>query len=225
METSWSWKTTFVGAVVAVLALAAAPAAADAQGRSGLSADVRGGFALPAGDLADLTDIGPSMGTSIRYRVHPRVDVRLDGELDLLSGLEGEGGEAATPDVELWRALAGADVHVPGTGRALDLAAHLQAGLTSYNTGIFPEIVFEPGTGEPVGDFAETYLTLAGGIELGYSVLRSAPISVDLVARGSWTTMLSDEEETAIFGQLRSAAGGFGRASTVPVTLGLRLAL
>lgn len=212
-------NTKWLAAGIATLALLALPGTANAQDESGLSADVRGGLAVPVSDLADLTEAGPTMGASLRYRVHSRVALRLDGELDLLSGLDAEGNQSATPDVELWRALAGVDVRVLPTASPLRVTARVAGGVTSYNTAVFPDIVFEPVSGDPVGDFAETYPTASGGLEVGYRV---AP-SVDVFAGGAWTVMLTDEEDTAIFGQVRSGTGGFDRASTVPITAGVRV--
>lgn len=204
--------------VAAALVLLVLPGTASAQD-AGVSADVRGGLAVPVSDLADLAEAGPSLGASLRYRVHSRVALRLDGEVDLLSGLDAEGDRSATPDVELWRALAGVDVRVLSTESPVDVRARLAGGITSFNTAVFPDVVFEPGTGDPVGDFSETYPTASGGLEVGYAV---TPM-VDVFATGAWTVMLTDEQETGIFGQLRSGTGGFDRASTVPVTAGVRV--
>jgi len=215
-------KRTCMTAALAALVFVGAPAAASAQDGSGFSVDARGGIAIPVSDMADLVDAGPTMGASVRYRVHPRVDARIDGELDILSGLD-EGDQAATPDVELWRALAGVGVRILGAGSPVDVSAHVEGGLTSYNTAVFPDVVFDPASGDPVGDFAETYPTVAGGLEVGYPVVSTMNLSADVVARGSWTMMFTDDEETAIFSQIRSGAGGFDQGTTVPVTLGLKL--
>lgn len=213
-------KKTSIAAGLTALVLLAAPAALSAQNASTFSVDARAGVEIPVSDMADVTDFGPTVGASARYRVHPRVDVRIDGELGLLSGLD-EGG--ATPDVELWRALGGANVRILGAGSPVDISAHVLGGVTSYNTEIFPQVVFEPGTGEAVGDFAETYPTVAGGLEFAYPVFSSMDLTGDLFVRGSWTMMFTDEAETDIFSELRSGAGGFDQGTTVPVTLGLKL--
>lgn len=209
----------WMAAGVAALALLVLPGTASGQDGAGLGASVRGGLAVPVSDLADLAGAGPSLGASLRYRVHSRVALRIDGEVDLLSGLDAGGDRSATPDVELWRALAGVDVRVLPAESPLEVTASVGGGLTSYNTAVFPDIVFEPGTGAPVGDFAATYPTASGGLEVGYA----ATPSLEAFASGSWTVMLADEDETAIFGQLRPGTGGFDRASTVPVTAGVRL--
>ena len=214
-------KRTSIAAGVTALALIAAPAALSAQDASTVSVDARGGVEIPVSDMADVADFGSTMGASVRYRVHPRVDVRVDGELGLLSGLD-EGG-AATPDVELWRAMGGANVRILGAASPVDISAHVLGGLTSYNTEIFPQVVFDPGTGEAVGDFAETYPTVAGGLEAAYPVFSSIDLSGDLFVRGSWTMMFTDDAETDIFSEIRPGAGGFDQATTVPVTLGLKL--
>lgn len=217
-------KACAAAGAVALAVLTAAPGAARAQdGDIGLSADVRGGIAVPVSDMADLADLGPSLGASVRYRVHRRVDVRVDGEVDMLSGLDATDGLSATPDVELWRALGGVGVRILGARSPVDVSAHVEGGITSFNTSIFPEIVFDPQTDEPVGDFSETYPTVAGGLEVGYPLLQSMQLSAKLFARGAWTMMFTDDADTDIFGQIRSGTGSFDRASTVPVTLGVKL--
>lgn len=213
-------KRTSIAAGLTAVLLIAAPAALTAQDASTFSVDARGGVEVPVSDLADVADLGPTAGVSARYRVHPRVDVRIDGELGLLYGLE---GDQPTPDVELWRALAGANVRILGAGSPVDISAHVLGGLTSYNTEVFPQVVFDPGTGDPVGDFAETYPTVAGGLEAAYPVFRSMDLSGDLFLRGSWTMMFTDEDDTDIFGEIRDGVGGFDQGTTVPVTLGLKL--
>lgn len=216
-------KSTCTTAAVVALAFVAAPATMSAQDGTGFSVDARGGIAIPASDMADVADLGPTIGASVRYRVHPRVDARIDGELDILSGLDETADGAATPDVELWRALAGVGVRILGAGSPVDVSAHLEGGLTSYNTAVFPDVVFDPQTGDPVGDFAETYPTVAGGLEVGYPVVNTMNLSADVFARGSWTMMFTDDAETAIFDEIRSGAGGFDQGTTVPVTLGVKL--
>lgn len=213
-------KRTSIAAGLTAVLLVAAPAALNAQDASTFSVDARGGVEIPVSDLADVADLGPTGGVSARYRVHPRVDLRIDGELGLLYGLE---GDQPTPDVELWRALAGANVRILGAGSPVDISAHALGGLTSYNTAVFPQVVFDPGTGDPVGDFAETYPTVAGGLELAYPVFSSMDLSGDLFLRGSWTMMFTDEDDTDIFGEIRDGVGGFDQGTTVPVTLGLKL--
>lgn len=215
-------KTTSIAAGLTALMLIAAPAVLNAQDGSPFSVDARGGVAIPISDMADVAGLGPAVGASASYRVHPRVDATIAGELDVLSGLDAEGDAAATPEVELWRALVGANVRVLGRRASpVDLSAHVLGGLTSYNTAIFPEVVFGPDG--PVGDFAETYPTVAGGLEAAYPVFSSMEVSGDLYVRGSWTMMFTDEAETSIFGELRPGAGGFEQGTTIPVTLGLRL--
>lgn len=213
-------KRTSIAAGLTALVLIAAPAALSAQDASTFAVDARGGVEIPVSDMADVADLGPTTGVSARFRVHPRVDVRVDGELGLLSGLE---GETATPDVELWRAMGGANVRILGAGSPVDVSAHVLGGLTSYNTEIFPQVVFDPNTGEAVGDFSETYPTVAGGLELGYPVFSSMDLSGDLFVRGSWTLMFTDEAETDIFNEFSAGIGGFDQATTIPVTLGLKL--
>lgn len=214
-------KTSSIAAGLVALALVAAPSALSAQEAESFSAEARGGVAVPVSDMADVADLGPTVGLGLSYRVHPRVDATIVGELDVLSGLEASGDAGATPDVELWRAMAGASVRVLRAGSPVDVTAQVLGGLTSYNTEVFPEIVFGPDGA--VGDFAETYPTVAGGLKAAYPVFSSMDVSGDLYVRGAWTMMFTDDEETAIFSEIRPGAGGFEQGTTIPVTLGLEL--
>jgi len=85
----------------------------------GWTIDGRGGIAVPAGDLADLAveGVGPTFGLGVGYYVHPRVALRIDGDVDFLSGDEGTGG-ATGPDITLFHYNAGAEVELtrPGAG-------------------------------------------------------------------------------------------------------------
>lgn len=214
--------TRCIAAGFTALAMLAAPSVLKAQDANAFSAAARGGVAVPVSDMADVADVGPALGVSLGYRVHPRVDATIAGELDVLSGLAAAGDADATPDVELWRALAGASVHVLGAGSRVDVSALLLGGVTGYNTEVFPDVVFGPDG--LVGDFAETYATVAGGLKAAYPVVSSPNLSGDLYVRGAWTMMFTDEQDTAIFRELRPDAGGFDQGTTIPVTLGLELA-
>jgi hypothetical protein len=61
----------------------------------------RGGISVPAGDLADVFDVGPSFGLRVGYRVHPRVTLRVDGDVGILSGADDLATGAEAPDTRL----------------------------------------------------------------------------------------------------------------------------
>lgn len=208
-------RNTWLVPGLVMLLVAFVPGTLDAQEGGKVTLEAGGGIAVPTSDLADIAEAGPTVGAWIGYRLHPRVAVGVGGELDLLSGKDAEGDAEATPAIELWRALGGVEYRAFRPSSSLSVRVQASGGITSFNTDVFPEIVFDPRSGDPVGDFSETYPTVSGGIEVGYTVNPT----VDVLIGSAWTLMLTDEDETAIFQQMRPEVEGFDQASTVPVTL------
>lgn len=207
-----------IGAALA-LAVAAALAPADAQAQGAehpWSIDARGGIAVPAGDLSDAVDVGPSFGLGIAYRIHPRIALRVDGDLDVYSGadLETAGGQVELPDLNLWHYNAGLAFEVTRPGASpWDVTANLGAGATTFD-GDAPA-----GGGSTVDDggLSETYFTANGGLRVGYDVHES----VNVYAGGQWYLAFTDEEDTA--GVAGPEAQGFDTASSIPLTLGVKI--
>ncbi len=79
----------------------------EAQGQERFSIEGRGGIAVPASDLANLQDVGPSIGVGLVYRLDPRVSLRLDGDVDILSGVDADSSGPEAPDLNIYHYTAG----------------------------------------------------------------------------------------------------------------------
>lgn len=217
---------TFGAALVLAFAVALTPVEAQAQAfEQPVTVDVRGGMAVPLGDLGDLADVGPSLGAGVAYRVHPRVSVRGDLQVDVYSGADFDASSArqpSAPDMSLWHYSAGVefDVTQPGTSR-WHVTADVGGGATTIDTDAFDEPITNPETDEIEADFNATYATVHGGMTLGYDVHER----VDVYGAARWYLTFTDEEETAVFDQLSPTTSAFDQASSVPITVGVRVKL
>lgn len=208
-------RLTTMTAVLAA-ALLALPAAA--QGQS-VSVDARGGITVPTSDLSDFADPGPSVGVGLRVRAHRLVSVRVGGDLDVLRGKEVQGGAVTeTPDMEMWRYGGGLEFHVPTPG-TLELTVTSFAGGVAVNTDVFQDVVFDPVTDEPVGDFSETYFMASGGLRIEYALLPG----VRAFADGRYQADFMDEEDTRIFTEMVPGTEPLEEVYSIPLTAGLRI--
>ena len=181
--------------------------------------DGRGGISVPAGDFADLADVGPSFGLGIGYRVHPRVTLRVDGDVGIFTGSELATG-AEAPDMNLWHYNGGVEVELtPPDASRWDVTANLAAGATTFSSDDFAQPLTNPATGEVVTDFSSTYFTANGGLKLGYDVSRN----VAVYAGGQWYLAFTDEDDTAVFSALSpTEIEPFDTASEIPIVVGLK---
>ncbi|MFW6192310.1 MAG: hypothetical protein ACOC83_02395 [Gemmatimonadota bacterium] len=177
----------------------------------------RGGISVPAGDLADVFDVGPSFGAGIGYRVHPRVTLRADGDVAILSGND----DLATPapDTRLWHYNGGVELELTRPGASpWDLTVNLAGGATTFSGDDFTETVTNPVTGESVTDFSETYFTANGGLKVGYDVTRR----INVFVGGQWYLAFTDEDDTAVYSALNPEIEAFDTASEIPIVVGLK---
>lgn len=219
------------GAVLGAIAvglLAVAPAAVDAQvpgpDREGFiryspifwSFDARGGVAIPAGDLSEVADAGPTIGAGFAYFLNPRFALRLDGNVDLMKGKD-EGG-ADAPDLRAWNYTGGVEIHVTEPSeRGLSFLFDLGAGGVTFDSDRFAG---ELGTGQQFTNarFRNTYFALKGGARLGVNVSEVA----NLFLSGGVRLLFASEDGS----QLLAAFYGvepFSTVFTIPVEGGLRI--
>ncbi len=164
------------------------------------------------GDLADLADVGASFGAGASYNVHPRIALRIDGDVEILTGADlASGGEA--PDMTLFQYNGGVEVSVlePGTSRWRVLV-NGGAGATTIDSDEFG--------GAPAGDFNETYFTVNGGLKVGYDVTPHVNVFVDgqiYVAFGD------DEDDTAALAALSPEFDAFDTFTSFPIYGGFRI--
>lgn len=213
MDSRWAkWGTVALAfTAFAYLGLATAPAvqAQMADQPSSWTVNAQGGVAIPTGDIADLPIDTPGVGVGLglAYRLTPRFAIRADG------GAEFYGGSFTdAPSIRFFRAGLGLDAEVTPPGRALDVTVNVGGGLTKWDT--------ERAVPTPSSAFTESYPTFNGGLRVGYDL----GSGINAYARAEYYMQLTDEEETAPLADLSTdLTGGFGTASSIPVTLGLSL--
>jgi hypothetical protein len=213
---------------VGIIAVAAAllawlPGQAEAQD-VGAAVDGWGGIAIPAADLGEFQDFGPSFGLGFEYLVTDRLFLRASGGADLHSGsdagdLDGPPGGLDAPDVTLVHFGGGVGVRLtPPDETNWDISASLEAGGTSVTTDDFPAGATPP---EGATDFSETYFSLSPGLRIGYLFGGR----YNLFFRSQPRFALADAEDTAVFAQFDSNldSGGFDSIWNLPLTAGLQV--
>ena len=117
LRKTWARKTAARIAVLGlVVGLTSLGRPSEAHGQERFSIEGRGGIAVPASDLANLQDVGPSFGVGLMYPLNPRVSLRLDGDVDILSGVDADGSGPEAPDLNIYHYTAGLEV-TPGGDR------------------------------------------------------------------------------------------------------------
>lgn len=194
-----------------MLTVLALPASAQQK----FAVDGQGGIAMPAGRLADVTDLGPNFGLQVSYRLRPALAINLFGDLDLLSGDELAAGVTA-PDFRLWHYGLGlhADM-LPRRMQKWSLGGSLGIGATTFASDEF-------GPTAARDTYKHTYFTTSGGLRLGYSVTPNVTTFVG----GKAYFMITDEKDTEALAALDpDRIKTFGSAWTFPVTAGLNVRL
>lgn len=227
-----------LGAVLGAVAigmLTLTPAAVDAQApgpdRDGFisyspifwSFDGRGGIAIPAGDLSNVADAGPTIGAGFAYFLNPRFALRLDGNLDLLQSKDDVAPEA--PKLRAWHYTGGFEVHLAEPSESNLLATlDLGAGGVTYHSDSFS--FDREGGGRVVNArFRETYFGLRGGLRLGVHLgerARSGAPVATLFVGGSARLLFGKEEDTEFLAELLRT-DTFDTVWIFPVEGGIRI--
>jgi hypothetical protein len=191
------------------LALIVAGSATTVEAQSGIDLELRGGLAIPVGDLDEVGETGGGFGAGLAYALHERVSFRLDGDLEILS--EDLVGVVVMPRTFLWHYHAGLELNVtdPATSSWI-VRARGSGGGTTYDTQRFV----------PDGDdFFDVYPSVAGGLAIG----RRWRNSVELGVQGQAFVIFAEKERTAELAGLSPAIlNPFREASSFPVGLYLR---
>lgn len=221
-------KRDIVGSLTAAATLLALPGAALAQdmdaegfdedpvdtGMPTVDLEAEGGVAFPAGDLANFTDPGVSMGVGSAFWLHDNFAVRADGDFAALSGRrDALVSEAVTPDVTLYHYGVGVEVDVPGrvSNSAWDFEVNAGAGGTTFDTEAFLE------SGDRREDITKTYPNVNAGVSLGREITEDVVVSV----RSQAFYTFVDEQELQPIADLR-VRDELERAVSVPLTLSVR---
>lgn len=201
-------RTVFRATVaLVVLALGAGPAAGQLD-ISSIDVEVRGGVAVPAGDLNEVGATGASFGAGLIYELSDYFSLRLDGDLELLS--ERDVGSWIMPRTFLWHYHAGLDIDVVRP-ESSPWRVQLRggAGATTYDTEPFEK------DGD---DFIDTYFSVSGGVAVGREVWNDIEIGVV----GQAFIVFTDEDRTAELAERSSLLNTFSKASSFPVEIYLR---
>lgn len=201
----------------ALLLIGANGASAQQIDGSRFSIEPRAGVAIPAGDLSDAADVGPSVGIGFAYRLTERLSLRVDGDADILAGLDSEGTGAEGPDVTIFHYGAGVDYALlDPSANQWSVGVNVGAGASTFDVDEFSV------GGSPV-DFSETYFTINGGLQVGYDV--SSAVSV--FGRGQAYLMFTDEADTAVFSAINPEIdpAGFDSAWSIPLSVGVAIRL
>lgn len=217
---------------VAVAALALGPATAEAQvpgpDREGFisyspaiwSFDLRGGVAIPTGDLDDVTDMGASIGAGLAYFLNPRFALRLDGNIDFLQPDDVGGPDA--PILRVWSYIGGFEFHVTDPHDGLTFAIDLGGGGSMYWSDRFDL----PDQGLTDTRFKKTYPAAQGGARIGVNLgpeARSGARVVNLFVSGTARIIFGTEERTERFAARFPGAQPWDTALIFPIEGGIRI--
>lgn len=212
---------TVVPVVALLLGFSTAGLAQEFEGY--VTAEARGGLTVPMGELSDLADPGPGFAGAVSYHFSPWVAVQAVGGVDLFPGKDvtAQGFPEQTPDIELWH-VGGGLVGTYGPEQSpWSVSVNGTVLATSFETATFDELVFDPDTGDPIGDFSENYVTVAGGLRIAYDVTSRIAAFV----HGEYRILLADEADTEVFELLSPEVTAFDTESTLPLTAGASVRL
>jgi hypothetical protein len=194
--------------------LAGSAGAAAAQDRFAVMP--RGGYAMPAGQLANLVDGGPAYGLDVTIGLTDRLNLRADGMANMLSGKTLSTGRNS-PDMSVLHYGLGLEFALlrPEV-MPITVSADAGLGASRFDTDRFPIADYDSR------EFDKTYASARLGLGLGYDVRQS--ISVLLGARAYFVNMW--EAETRTLTNLDPyTIKSFSTGVTIPVSLGVRARL
>lgn len=204
-------NATKYGVLLAVLAVFAIPAAGLAQPAMGkVSVDLRGGVAIPAGNMATITDVGGLAGASAMWNFHPNWAIRADFDYIKLDEGEDSFGVLLSPPQDLMFFGGSFEVNFNGPRyQDMPFTFMLNAG-----AGIMQMKVDDTfDASHPANGFDQSYLTFQGGAKIGYQITQW----INVFVNGTAYFMLIDSADTGVFGF------NFDNGWVIPVTAGVRL--
>ena len=195
--------------------LTALPAAMSAQAR--VSLDVRGGLAVPAGELATVGNPGMTVGAGAAVRLRGPLHARVDLEASFLGEGEPEPG-VSSPGINFVHRTIGLELALGRVGRNGPLvSANVGGGVSKFEIEGYVARV-GPDAGRTFTS-SETDPVLTGGLVAEIDAGRH----VALFARGQAYAVLTDEESTAQFQRISADVEPFSRAWSATISAGVRL--
>jgi hypothetical protein len=205
-------NATKYGVLLAVLAVFAIPGAGLTQPATGkISVDLRGGVAIPAGNMATITSVGGLAGASAMWNFHPNWAIRADFDYMQLDDGTDSNGVVLSPPQDLMFLGGSFEVNFNGPRlQTMPFTFMLNLGAGVMNMKV--DDTFDPGN--PANGFDQTYLTFQGGAKIGYQLKPW----LNLFVNGTAYFMVMDANDTLVF-----LNPSFDTGWIIPVTAGVRL--
>lgn len=204
-------NATKYGALLAVLAVMVLPGTGTAQPATGkVSVDLRGGVAIPAGNMATILDVGGVAGASAMWNFHPNWAIRADFDYMKLDDGRNSLGVLISPPQDLMFVGGSFEVNFSAPKlQSYPLTFMLNAGAGMMNMKV--DDTFDPGS--PANGFDEWYLTFQGGAKIGWQF----EPWINVFVNGTAYFMVIDSADTGGFGY------NFDNGWVIPITAGVRL--
>ena len=210
-------NATKYGVLLAVLAMFAVPATGLTQPATGkISVDLRGGVAIPVGDMAKITDVGGLAGASLLWNFTPNWALRADFDYMKLDDGTDDFGVVLSPPMDLM--FFGGSFEVNFNGPRLQshpITFMLNVGAGAMNMKV--DDTFDAG--HPANVFDHTYLAFQGGMKIGYQLKPW----INIFVNGTAYFMIMDSNDTLVFVDPDAGVTNFDTGWVIPVTAGVRL--
>lgn len=205
-----------LGAIAFAFALTLTAAdTVEAQEGPWVNLDGHAGIAIPMGDLADVVDPGPAGGLGFGYHLTPRVSVRGDAGLDVMSGVDV--GDESAADIRLWHLNGGFDFNLTDpTASSFAAILNVGGGFTVMDS----DRILDSSSDLFIG-MNEMYPSVNGGLKLAFDLNDDIAFMVG----GQAHMIFADEEDTDRIAGVVPGAEAFDTAVSIPVTAGLRVSL
>ncbi|HET9425490.1 MAG TPA: hypothetical protein VFO55_08970 [Gemmatimonadaceae bacterium] len=195
--------------------LTALPAAMSAQAR--VSLDVRGGLAVPAGELATVGNPGMTVGAGAAVRLRGPLHVRVDLEASFLGEGASDSGEQF-PGMNFLHRTVGLEYALGRVGRDGPLvSANVGGGVSTFEIEGYVARV-GPDAGRTY-TASESDPVLTSGLTAEIAPTRH----LAFFARAQVYAVMTDEDYTSQFQRIAVDVEPFRRAWSVPISGGVRL--
>lgn len=204
-------NATKYGVLLALVASFGVPSAVQGQSIGKLGVDTRVGVALPAGTMADLTDVGGIAGGSLAWNFTPNWTLRGDFNYMRLDDGADDLGITLSPPMDLM--FFGGSVEVNfNAPRLQDLPLTFSVNVGGGVMNMKVDNSFDPG--HPANGFDQWYPTVQGGAQIGYQVSDL----INIFVRGDAYLILIESGDTAVF----PLDDTFDHGWVIPLTAGVR---
>ena len=205
-------NATKYGVLLAVLAMFAVPGTGMTQPATGkVSVDLRGGVAIPAGNMATITEVGGVAGASAMWNFTPNWAIRADFDYMALNKGEDSFGVLLSPPMDLMFFGGSFEVNFNSPKyQTMPFTFMLNVGAGAMKMTV--DDTYDATHSANV--FDHTYPAFQGGMKIGYQVKPW----INIFVNGTAYFILMDSADTPpAFGF------DFNNGWVIPVTAGVRL--